>query len=1335
MSQATLGETSYRNAGLFTNYYLDNRVQDGAGWDCDEAATAAFDELQTLWERENELVDSYDEDELIDEWIQEVVEHLGYETRTETTLPDGGGFTDLLLYESETERRKAAESKRDGDVAASFATASAVLEAKQWGAAFDERFSEQRSYRDASHQLKYYLEHTPEDTDWGILTNGKQWRLYGTKDYATEIYYEVDLPELLANDDLEAFKYFFAFFRPAAFHETAGTSFLDTVWNESELAAQELGEDLQDSVFTAMRVLAEGFVETNDLSLDAGDDERLAELKEQSLVLLYRLMFVFYAESRGLIEPEEPDLRDEYAENFSLNTLRQEISERIQSGDDFDDFSEFSTRKWSRLENLFDLVDTGEEQLDIPAYNGGLFDPEDNQFLTENEVADRYLAEVIYRIGTAENDDGEDVLADYADLDTRHLGSIYEGLLEHEFRIAPEDYAAVADDGGQVWKPTESVAEGDAVETVESGDLYVVNDDGERKATGAYYTPDYVVSYIVEETVDPLLAEIHEDLQADGLEESDREYFRRFYESVRELTVLDPAMGSGHFLTTTVQYLTEQVMQVAREQDVGFGEQEIRRSISKECIYGVDVNGMAVELAKLSMWLETLAADKPLAFLDHHLKTGNSLVGSNIYDVLSEEGEDGKQTTLFDDFREIRTKTLAHVRDLMDDLVAIDNDELGDIKQMEETYDEIRGDPLYRRLLELANVHTAERFGLDVPDGVYETMAEAIEHEDEWQADVVDTDWCRSAQMMAAEEGFFHWELEFPEVFLNGNGQDEEGGFDVILGNPPYAKISAEEAQIVEESVATDLYAQFIARSQMKIGGDGFLSFITPTSWETGPNYDGTRQNLVYQGSLETIINLPYDVFEDAYVDTAIFVWKNSTEGTECHVADLSGTRLEPIVAVQDPNLQTFQLSDWRDAGIAVLDETWIEMSDRLSELRTLGEVTESTRGVLVTDESLESPAANTPICLDSYQRYEEIEATADVEYDLLREAPSDKHIFEGPRLLIRRLVSRSDRLLGTYSSEEFVSKKDVYVFKSDAYDERFLLALANSKLLSWWLFNVEMSASKDDFRQVTLTGVRELPVPDESDDSSDIKQPVSDVEDLDQSEVEVSELIDWISDCGGVSLQVQKLLAGLTRDLTAVYKKYNRLNLSLEDYIGGYQEGSKLTEIGFSQPISGISETPLTDTAEIHSNLEITELSVERDDSDSVVLVADLRYKPEDAERGEYETLGSYEAMRISDLTETEVDLIESFVPYAAENPDEMDDYRNDATKNITPIDRLRELTLPRVADVEQGLASYRRAMDRADELERQIERTDDLIDEIVYELYGLTDEEIEIVEESVGE
>jgi len=153
-----------------------------------------------------------------------VLDILGFGSHSETTLPDSEEYKDRLLFESDEKRRDASIRKRDGDRDAMYSLASVVLEAKQWDADFTKRFAETRSYRDASHQIKYYLEHTPERLERGSRTDGKTWRLYGTKDHATETYYEVNLPELLESGDLEQFKYFYAFFRPEAFRETSGTN-------------------------------------------------------------------------------------------------------------------------------------------------------------------------------------------------------------------------------------------------------------------------------------------------------------------------------------------------------------------------------------------------------------------------------------------------------------------------------------------------------------------------------------------------------------------------------------------------------------------------------------------------------------------------------------------------------------------------------------------------------------------------------------------------------------------------------------------------------------------------------------------------------------------------------------------------------------------------------------------------------------------------------------------------------------------------------------------------------------------------------------------------------
>ncbi len=1376
MSQATLGPTPYTNSGLFSGYYLDERIYDLDGWDCDDEAQEAFADLQDLWDLERDVVESYNEDELLDAWIDEVLDVLGFGTLSEPTIPDGGGYNDRLLFESDDTRRKGAKRKRDGDAEAAYNLASAVLEAKQWDADFTKRFSEHRSYRDASHQIKYYLEHTPENLQWGILTDGRKWRLYGTKDYATEIYYEVDLPELLNIGSVEQFKYFYAFFRPDAFREIAGSSFLDTVWNESETAAKELGEDLQDNVFTALRLLGEGFIHSNDLEIDPDDEAARKELKEQSLVLLYRLMFVLYAESRGLIHPEEPGKQQEYEDHFSLDQIRLDIHENIQSGDSFEDYSGFATQIWGQLEDLFSLINEGEAQLGIPPYNGGLFDDQKHEFLAENEVADRYIAEVIYRLGTTEGKDGQFVLADYADLDTRHLGSIYEGLLEHAFRIAPEQYAAVSEDGSQVWKPGTEVSVAEAVETVDKGDLYVVNDEGERKATGAYYTPDYVVSYIVEETVDPLIEDSKAELEAQGLKENEPEYFRQFWQKVLDLKILDPAMGSAHFLTSATGYLTEQVMEVVREQEIqSYGEQHLRREIAKECIYGVDINGMAVELAKLSMWLETLAADQPLAFLDHHLREGNSLVGSDITEVLSEDtsGEESAQLTFTEVFERSRKQTLEHVMDLMQELLAIDNETLEDVKSMEEILEEIREDPLYKRLFEIANVHTAEGFGLDVPDEAYEEMAGAVQEEAEW-AEVSDNDWFTAAQSMADEEDFFHWELEYPEVFFGENGEKrDDAGFDAVVGNPPYVRTEAirgltelfsQKYQV--HAHAADLYAYFVERGHALLSNDKHLGYIISNKF-TKAEYGKPLRNFLHSKSKLNVLcdfhDLPvFGPSVSAYPMILLFQKSSVVEKNVVTVSKIQDLSFNSLRQTLEANHAEVRQAHLDDTSWSLSDPSSIELFNKIhSEGVGLGEYLDSDilRGILT--------GLNEAFIITEERKERILEAGTDADrfiFPLMKGDDAERYLSNfSERYLIRvpsgwsKSVSEKDSEenawnwfkqeypgLANHLSEfendaksrydrgdcwwelrpcdyydQFESEKIVYPEISDGprfsldFNGRYtnnkcfiipksdfhLVGILNSAVGEFWAEN-KLSSVRGGYLEYRTVHLSEYPVPSR----------------------ESSKLTNSVEEIIG--------LIGVRREL----------NTALRDHLGSYSDGQTLAEIGLTQPPKGSADSILQQTTEQKPNLRVGEATVKRESANTVEVRLTARYKPDDEDAYETDRWGYTEteplpALRITDLKAVEADLIEAFVPVAVSEAGGFADFREAATKTNSLVDRLRKLTLPAVDEVQEGLESYIETKQRADELEKKIEKTDDLIDEIVYDLYGLTDEEIAIVEERVSE
>jgi type I restriction-modification system DNA methylase subunit len=1041
-------------------------------------------------------------------------------------------------------------------------------------------------------------------------------------------------------------------------------------------------------------------------------------------------------------------------------------------------------------------------------------------------VADPYITEVIHRLGTTENDDGELVLADYADLDTRHLGTIYEGLLEHEFRIAPEQYAAVSEDGGQVWKPATEVNMADTVESVDEGSLYVVNDDGERKVTGAYYTPDYVVSYIVEETIDPLLDEIRTELEADGLEPSDQAYFGRFYSQLLDLKILDPAMGSAHFLTNATGYLTEQVMEIVREQELqGRNEQELRRTIAKECIYGVDINGMAVELGKLSMWLETLAADKPLAFLDHHIKTGNSLVGSDITEVLSEDnGDSGGQLTLTQSFARARQQTLEHVMDLMEDLLAIDNDRLSDIKSMEELYDEIRDDSLYQRLFEIANVHTAGRFGLDVPEGVYEEMAGAIDDGDEWE-EIRSQDWFASAQATADDQSFFHWELEYPEVFFAEDGEKrDDAGFDAVVGNPPWVRsINLKQANKqnwrylkqnfeAARSGEYDIYLCFAELGLSLINTKGEFGYIIPNKWFTSEVGENLRRMISGGNYLTEIIDFGSHQLFDGITTYSCLIFLNK-ENTE----EITVSKLEDFEQEGNPEIENGQL--WQKGTVAsdsISEESWSfnigpvgQLFERLEQLAKLGDHANIFKGV--------GTNADTVYLLENRENglySKELDEIIDLEEEILRPALKgndiDSYHYERDHRLLfpyeidggdvelltkNRLkeshpqawhyLERVQETLESRESGKYRGDDDWYRFGrpqnmtllaqekavlpdvvnestlafdsegryildtaygiiSDDYSNKYLTSVLNSDLLTNFLHLTGTDLRGGYFRMKTAY-LNPFPIPD-----IDFTTPNAECESrISDLKTEYHEYIE--KDSSKPLPQSDDIahdfLATLTDEMTELKEKLHNLNFNLLDHLGNHSEGQSLADIGLIQPPAGAADSILQETTEKYPNLRVGTASVVRESSSTVEVQLTARYKPEElaedvsgpvddreADRWGYTETDPLPALRITDLTETEADLIEAFVPVAVDEAGGFANFRETATKTNSLVDRLHKLTLPAVSDVETGLKSYMQIKERSEELEAKIEQTDELIDEIVYELYGLTDEEIEIVEEAVS-
>ncbi|MFW6196277.1 MAG: Eco57I restriction-modification methylase domain-containing protein [Thermoplasmatota archaeon] len=915
---------SLTNRDLFSNYYLENLLPDSKTWKSvdDDEVREVYENIMEIYEEHKDYVETYSEDFLEDKFIRPIFKELGLEYGTRESVKEKQRFPDYGIFKSVEDRNSAYDKKEDEDF---YKNAISIAEAKRWGRNLDKRGG-QRDFTNPSHQVYVYIQETP--VDWAILTNGRKWRLYYSKtSHKLDSYYEVDLPTILEHDGkkkIELFKYFFLLFRAEAFVEDSrGECFLDKVYDKSNLFSQELGEDLKGNIYEAIRKLAEGFLEHPDNDLDPVEDLDL--IHDSSLIYLYRLIFVLYAESEGR------DLLDTtnriYDKDYSLNSRKQEVCEQLDNSDD--EYTYWQTNLWDKLEDLFELIDKGsknmgipKEDLYIPAYNGGLFktDVTDDAadevvFLQDYCVGDSYLAEVIDLLTRHESQNGEGrVFVDYSSLDIRHLGSIYEGLLEYHLNVASEQMVAVKDGKKQRWTPEENF-EGDSkiVERLDEGEVYLTTDRGERKATGSYYTPEYIVQYIVENTLDPIIKEIKEDLLVKGM----GNFANEFAERISELKVLDPAMGSGHFLTNAVDHLAREIVNAHQRQAEEEGAETVdeshdihwaRRQVAQKCIYGVDLNPMAVELAKVSLWLRTLAAQQPLAFLDHHLKTGNSLIGSDIEEIdeltSGSKKEKAVKSATLEDFGLTKKGTTEDLMKIYQDFIKIENQELDDIKEMEEKYHEFEHEPIKERLEAMANVHTAREFGVDVLGSAFARMAKAIDDAGKWEK-IEKEDWFNESQELAGDKDFFHWKLAFPEAFYEEDGEKKEyAGFDVVIGNPPYVRVQNLESSFKEylkEIYITpkgkfDIYIPFLEKS-IKLGSDrGLISFIMPSKFKS-TQYGSKLKEFIYEeGSLISYLDFSdYQVFPEVTTYTCIPVIKKSGESEIFNYSKIENSAEEKI--------------------------------------------------------------------------------------------------------------------------------------------------------------------------------------------------------------------------------------------------------------------------------------------------------------------------------------------------------------------------------------------------------------------------------------------------------
>lgn len=628
-----------------------------------------------------------------------------------------------------------------------------------------------------------------ENVPWVVLTRGRQIRLYAAKADTgvgrkgrSETFVEVNLallPEQQAG-------YLSLLFSSEALAD-GGT--LDEVLAKSADFAADLAVRLRERVyFEAVPGLAAAVASRIDSSQDL-TEKHLADAYEQTLTILFRLLFLAYAEDKDLL-PYRTNSR--YADH-SLKRIARRLAEDQQSNRVVHD--SVAIDHWDDIVQLWRAVDKGNAGWGVPGYNGGLFsnDPEVNAAgaaLAQIQLTDAEFGPALMAILVDEGADGVIGPVDFRSLSVREFGTIYEGLLESQLSVAPSDLAVDAKGNYvPVTAKTPSV--------VDAGEIYFHNRSGARKASGSYFTKPFAVEHLLDHALEPSLDDHVGRLKAlvdEGDEAAAADAFFDF-------RCVDLAMGSGHFLVAAVDRIEarlsgflalhpiptvaaelEQLRQAALLAlgDLADGTEIetsslLRRQVARRCVYGVDMNHVSVELARLAIWIHTFVPGLPLSFLDHSLVHGNSLTGIGTLDealsILDPKAAETGATSLF---RGQIEEFLERASDALRRLARTTEATVADVRAARVANAEARAAVQPAR--DLFDLLVAARLG-EVPriENIEETAIRSA------VGAVI-------ADGIAEELNTLHFPVAFPEVFLR-----DRPGFDCILGNPPWEEATVEE--------------------------------------------------------------------------------------------------------------------------------------------------------------------------------------------------------------------------------------------------------------------------------------------------------------------------------------------------------------------------------------------------------------------------------------------------------------------------------------------------------------------------------------------------------------
>jgi type I restriction-modification system DNA methylase subunit len=673
-------------------------------------------------------------------------------------------------------------------------------------------FNEKGERRQSPHSLVQELLNRSPEHPWGIVSNGLTLRILRNNVSLTrQAYVEFDLEEMFEQEVYSDFVLFWLLCHESRFekNEEAPQGWLENWSKEAHQSGVQALDHLRESVTSAIKELGSGFIThpaNGQLRQNLGDGSLSAlAYYNQLLRLVYRLLVLFVAEDRDILfDPDALSAAKQlYRDYYSTAHLRA-LADRTL-GTRHSDLYFGLQLIMTRLGQ-----DGGCPELGLPALNGKLFHEDALSDLKDCQLANYTLLAAIRHLGYMESGHVRRVI-DYKNLGSEELGSVYESLLELHpvFHLDTGTFEL-------------STAAGNA-----------------RKTTGSYYTPTSLITCLLDSALDPVLDEA-----------ADKPTVAEAEAAILNLKVCDPACGSGHFLVAAAHRLAKKLAAV-RTGDAEPSPAERRRALREvvgRCIYGVDINPMAVELCKVSLWMEAIDPGKPLSFLDAHIQQGNSLLGTTpallkagIPDEAFEaiEGDDKKVCTefkkknkmqregnvsLFPTFQAqpvwVQMGTLVHQMLRLDQMP---DQSVADVRKKDEFYHNLRLSGPYKDALLWANAWCAAFVWKKNRDKMHPPLTEEEFRYIGSRPFAYDKEREKIINELAEQYQFFHWHLAFPDVFhVPAEGEKAEneqagwsGGFDVMLGNPPWESVEIDKNTSLDDKRIIAAFQSFVSHSDL----------------------------------------------------------------------------------------------------------------------------------------------------------------------------------------------------------------------------------------------------------------------------------------------------------------------------------------------------------------------------------------------------------------------------------------------------------------------------------------------------------------------------------------